>query len=97
MAPGLVLSRFGDSGWRCGPEGGGVLCEGSGPKVMFSILLAIPLTVERRVLGISFGELIRLCREYVDSISVVGRFDSLEDADGVRAPDGFTEGTDGDG
>ena len=88
VAPGLVLFRFGDSGWRCGLEGGGVLCEGSGPKVMFFIPSAIPLTVGLRVFGISFGELIRLRREYADSLPVVGRVDSLEDADGVCAPDG---------
>ena len=94
MAPELVLFGFGDSGWRCGVEGGGVLCEGSGLKAMFFIPLAISLTVELRVVGISFGELIWLRREYVDSLPVVGRLDSLEDADGVYAPDGFTEDTD---
>ena len=71
-----------------------MLCEGSGLKAMFFIPLAISLTVELRVVGISFGELIWLRREYVDSLPVVGRLDSLEDADGVYAPDGFTEDTD---
>ena len=94
MVPGLVLFGFGDPGWRCGVEGGGVLCEGSGPKAMFLIPLAISLTVELRVVGISFGELIRLGREYVDSLPVVGRLDSLEDADGVCTPDGLMEDTD---
>ena len=71
-----------------------MLCEGSGPKAMFFIPLAISLTVELRVVGISFGELIRLRGEYVGSLPVVGRLDSLEDADGVCAPDGLTEDTD---
>lgn len=61
---------------------------------MFFIPSAITLTVELRVVGISFGELIWLRREYVDSLPVVGRLDSLEDADGVCAPDGFTGDTD---
>lgn len=71
-----------------------MLCEGSGLKAIFFIPLAISLTVELRVVGISFGELIWLRREYVGSLPVVGRLDSLEDADGVYAPDGFTEDTD---
>ena len=71
-----------------------MLCEGSGPKAMFFIPLAISLTAEFRVVGISFGELIRLGREYVNSLPIIGRLDSLKDADGVCTPGGLMEDTD---